>query len=152
MHYTPSRWPVENQNSKELIVVIDTNVLISFLWGSKTVTVLMDALFAGRFKAAVSDDMLHELLTTIKRGKFAGRFNPASIGKVAAAYKDSSLVAYPRQKIAVSVDIKDNIFLECAVEANADYLITGDDDLLRICSYKGIHIVKPAVFLRMTGI
>lgn len=47
----------------------------------------------------------------------------------------------------VSRDIKDNKVLSCAVEAKADYIVTGDKDLLVLKSYQGIKIVTPRELL-----
>jgi predicted nucleic acid-binding protein len=44
-------------------------------------------------------------------------------------------------------DPKDNKFLELAIDGNADYIITGDPDLLILHSYRGISIVTPSQFL-----
>lgn len=44
-------------------------------------------------------------------------------------------------------DAKDNKFLEVAVNANASYLISGDDDLLVLHPYGDVQILAPADFL-----
>jgi len=41
----------------------------------------------------------------------------------------------------------ENIFLECALDGKADYIISGDYHLLNIGSYKGIQIVRAKNFL-----
>jgi hypothetical protein len=48
---------------------------------------------------------------------------------------------------AVIVDPTDNIFLECALDGNADFIISGDRHLLDIKVYKGIEIVRAGEFL-----
>jgi predicted nucleic acid-binding protein len=44
-------------------------------------------------------------------------------------------------------DPDDDMFLECAVRANADLLIAGDKDLLVLGSYKGTRILTPAEYV-----
>jgi putative PIN family toxin of toxin-antitoxin system len=44
-------------------------------------------------------------------------------------------------------DPTDNKYLACALEGNAEYIITGDQHLLRLDPRRGIHIIPPAVFL-----
>jgi putative PIN family toxin of toxin-antitoxin system len=44
-------------------------------------------------------------------------------------------------------DPTDNKYLACALEGHADYIITGDQHLLRLDPWRGIRIVPPAVFL-----
>ena len=51
----------------------------------------------------------------------------------------------------ISRDPADNPILECCLEANADYLVTGDHDLLSLESFRGTEIVNGATFLRIFG-
>lgn len=46
-------------------------------------------------------------------------------------------------------DPPDNRYLECAVEAEAGYIVSGDHHLLNLQEYRGIHIVTPRVFLEV---
>jgi uncharacterized protein len=50
---------------------------------------------------------------------------------------------------AVCNDPDDDKFLEAAVAATADYVVSGDAALLRLKGYRGIGIVKPAEFLKL---
>ncbi|MCX5859519.1 MAG: putative toxin-antitoxin system toxin component, PIN family [Proteobacteria bacterium] len=52
---------------------------------------------------------------------------------------------------AIKEDPTDNIFLECALDGKADYIISGDHHLLDIGSYKGIRIIKAKEFLITEG-
>lgn len=47
----------------------------------------------------------------------------------------------------ISKNPQDNKFLACAQEGSADYLVTGDADLLDVKSHGGTLIISPAVFL-----
>jgi putative PIN family toxin of toxin-antitoxin system len=49
----------------------------------------------------------------------------------------------------VDQDPDDNKILEAAVEGKADYVVTGDTDLLTMKAYDGIQIVPPAQFLKI---
>ena len=48
---------------------------------------------------------------------------------------------------AVPSDADDNRVLECAVAGGSDTIVTGDDDLLRLGTFRGIEIVRVADFL-----
>ncbi len=48
-------------------------------------------------------------------------------------------------------DPKDDKILELAVNGNADYIVTGDDDLLVMNPFRDIEIVRPAEFLTVVG-
>ncbi|MFQ5640976.1 MAG: putative toxin-antitoxin system toxin component, PIN family, partial [bacterium] len=51
------------------------------------------------------------------------------------------------EKIQVCRDSKDDRFLELAVSGKASHLITGDEDLLALNPFRGIHILTPKEFL-----
>jgi uncharacterized protein len=56
----------------------------------------------------------------------------------------------PSVKIkAVKDDPDDDKFLECAVTAKADYIISGDPDLLNLKEFKKIKIVSPTQFIKL---
>jgi putative PIN family toxin of toxin-antitoxin system len=58
-------------------------------------------------------------------------------------------ILQPSRKVAVLVDVPDNRILECAVAAQADLIVTGDQHLLALKEFEGIPIVRLADFLRM---
>lgn len=58
-----------------------------------------------------------------------------------------ALFIEPELRISVCRDPKDNKFLELAVAANADCIVTGDKDLLVLNPFRGIKIISPADFL-----
>lgn len=47
-----------------------------------------------------------------------------------------------------SRDVSDDIFLACALAANADYVVSSDRDLLALCKPLGIEIVTPIQFIK----
>jgi uncharacterized protein len=51
------------------------------------------------------------------------------------------------EPIAICRDPKDDKFLELAIDGNADYIVTGDADLLVLHPFRGIQILKPKDFL-----
>ena len=53
-----------------------------------------------------------------------------------------------RGTVKVCRDPNDDIFLECAALAKADFLVAGDKDLLTLGAYKGTRIVTPSEYLR----
>jgi uncharacterized protein len=44
-------------------------------------------------------------------------------------------------------DPDDDMVLECAVNAEAQFIVTGDNDILALGSFRGIRIVTPRTFL-----
>ena len=61
-----------------------------------------------------------------------------------------SQITEPKIKAnVVPEDPKDNMIIECALNADADYIITGDKHLLKLKEYKGIKILTPKEFLEL---
>ncbi len=60
-----------------------------------------------------------------------------------------------RVRLRLSVvrrDPENNKFLECAVAGRAEYLVTGDQDLRELGSYRGVTILTVGEFLERTGL
>ena len=60
---------------------------------------------------------------------------------------DSELVEVTQQINAVERDPDDNSVLACAVQAGADYVVSGDPHLVDLLTYQGIPILTPSAFL-----
>jgi predicted nucleic acid-binding protein len=59
------------------------------------------------------------------------------------------LVNLSRHFAAIREDPEDDKFIDCAVEGQADYIISKDGHLLQIKAFRGIPIYSPKEFLRL---
>jgi len=59
-----------------------------------------------------------------------------------------SVLVPGRLEVRASRDPEDDKFLASAIEAEAEYVVSGDNDLLDLKMYRGVRIVTPAKFLR----
>jgi putative PIN family toxin of toxin-antitoxin system len=129
-------------------IVLDTNVLISaLLFGGNPQAVLEKAIM-GQIGLALSRDILNELEGVLCGKKFGFPFEIAQ-GIVRELEAIGELVAPTRKIAVVKVDPYDNMILECAVEANADYVVSGDNHLLELKRFEGIPILSPAQFIEV---
>ena len=63
--------------------------------------------------------------------------------------RNRSKFVIPKRKLnIIKQDPPDNRFLECAEASNADYIVSGDDDLLRLRKYKKTEIITAEGFIR----
>lgn len=77
---------------------------------------------------------------------------PAEILPIVNNLRKYALFIEVKSKInVVKEDLTDNIFLECALDGEADYIISGDHHLLNIGNYKGIQIITAKDFLMKEG-
>ncbi len=132
-------------------VVLDTNVLISaIVFGGKPRHIL-ESIIRGKVGLAVSESILEEVKAVLAGRKF--RFPSQVVHVVLTEIGSMSELVDPRVRInKIKKDPDDNRVLECAVESNADYIVSGDSHLLELGSFKGISIINPADFIDTVGI
>ena len=124
-------------------VVFDTNILLSaFLFGGNP-GVLFEAVRAGKVRLIVSPSILAEFASILKN-KFA--WANADIRDAVAVIGCSAELIKPKQKLAILADGADNRVLECAVEGNADCIVSGDRHLLGLKEFRGIPIMRASEF------
>jgi putative PIN family toxin of toxin-antitoxin system len=126
-------------------VVIDTNIWISYLLGG-LLQRLDEKIFSKEIKVVVSDEMLKELSEVLSRPRFKNIFTAERIKELFSLLDSYAVVVSPSQKVGACRDEKDNFLLEAALEGKADYLITGDEDLLVLNPFHNTRIVRPKDF------
>ncbi len=128
-------------------IIIDTNVIISSLcFPSSKPRQAFD--LARKIGSLVfSNDTLSELTDVLNRKKFDTYIDINLRVQFINELQSVSKIFNVTEKLEVSRDTKDNIFLELALSADSKYIITGDNDLLVLNPYAGIQIINPSDFL-----
>ncbi|MBU0979714.1 MAG: putative toxin-antitoxin system toxin component, PIN family [Nanoarchaeota archaeon] len=128
-------------------LVLDTNTLISALgWKDSNPRKILDRCLAGKYVLIESLELLKEFLIVIQRPKFD--FIPEEDKKeFLTCLMNICELVEPEEKLdVIEDDPADNIVLECALAGKADYIITGDEHLLRLKEFKGMKIVSRRSF------
>jgi uncharacterized protein len=126
--------------------VIDTNILISALgWDGKE-RKLVRTLIERRFEVVSSPWLIEEFRHAALQPRMD--FTESEIGTFLEGWLNFVQVVVPKESIAACRDADDNNILECAIEGGADYIITGDRDLLDMADFRGIAILSAADFLK----
>jgi len=134
-----------------LIVVLDTNVIISALLSAEGPPAqIIDLWEAGVFDVAISTPLLDELKRALDypQVKKFQKMTPDEINTLLGRW--STLSVYVEPEVALEVvedDPDDNRVLECAVAAKVNYIISGDKHLLDLGEYRGIEVLPPAGFI-----
>ena len=115
--------------SKILKVILDTNLWISFLI-SKTLSKLDRHINQGNIRLIFSEESLTEFLEVSSRPKFEDHFSHSDTAELFEYMNHYGTIIDVKTKVNVCRDKKDNFWLELAKDSNADYLVTGDADLL----------------------
>ena len=112
-------------------IILDTNLWISFLI-SKDFSKLDEIIFSKKSILIFSQELLEEFLEVVKRPKFRRYFAQTDIEELLETIDEYGEFIVVKSKIEICRDAKDNFLLSLAVDGKADFLLTGDQDLLMI--------------------
>lgn len=125
-------------------VVLDTNVVVSaLLWGGKP-RLILEAARVKRLELVTMRELTSELWDVILRDKFEKPVNRQKASR-ARLVEDGYLQVVTLIESVPIVPIvfddpDDDAVIACAVAADADYIVTGDEHLLSMGEYQGITI------------
>lgn len=131
--------------------VMDANVLISGLFWKGAPQQVYRAAIREAFLPITTDALIEEFRTVLMRSKFEPNLTQLrlSVEQIIGDFQSFSERVQPAEIPLDDVrDPKDRAILACAVGGNADYVISGDKDLLVLHPYREIEIVTPATFLQ----
>ena len=130
-----------------LRAVPDTNILISAFMVEGNEYRLIEKGFKKEILLLTSLALIEEFKEVALRPKFG--FTKEEIDDFVDALVEVSELVMPTQKITgVCRDPDDEKLLEAAVEGKADYIVSGDKDLLVLKSFSNIKIVTAAELLQ----
>lgn len=120
-------------------IVCDTNVIVSGFMFSGNERELIRRIIKGEYVNYTSRPLILEFASVIARRKFG--LDETEQERMIKILVDSSLTIETKTRIhAIKEDLADNRVLECAVDSQAGYIISGDQHLLKLGKYKGITI------------
>ena len=138
-------------------VVLDANQFVSSLLVKVGLPAqALDAWRAGAYQLIISPAILEEIEHTLGYTRIQRKYNisAATVARLLHELPNSAIVVGGQADVtgAVPDDPDDEIVLECAVDGNADIIVSGDRHLLDLESYQGITIVSVRTFLmRLSG-
>lgn len=129
----------------KLRAVIDTNVYLSAIFFDGIPETVVTAAEHKLFQAITSDFLLNELFNKlITKIEQSSRQSQKIIERIK---NTSQVVKITAKKFYPVRDLKDHPVVETAEKGEANFIITGDKDLLALEKYKQIQCVKPREFL-----
>jgi uncharacterized protein len=127
--------------------VIDTNTLVSgYLFPQSLPGLAFDRVLTSH-QLLMSMEVAEELVEVMRREKFDRFLSPQRREDLVAGTIRSSAFVQTTTVVTDCRDIKDNKFLELAIDGQATAIITGDADLLILNPYCGIPILTPREYL-----
>ena len=123
-------------------IVLDTNIYIAAaLQGRLTEDILRMAATTKDIELVVSEKILTEL-----QKKLQDKFNwlYEDIDRFLTRIRKIAEVVEADQKVTIITrDPEDNKILECALSGKADLIVTSDQDLIKLKTFRGIGIINP---------
>lgn len=137
-------------------VVLDLNLFVSALIGKTATRAILDHWRTQQFVLVLSERLLAELRAVLARPKFQRYFTVDDVQVLIALLEEHAEFVEPTIRLELSRDAKDNILLDVAATAHANYLVTGDKDLLddpvlikTMLEQYGVQVVTANTFLEI---
>lgn len=126
-------------------VVFDTNVLIAAFLTEGLCSGLLIRARKQAFNLVLCDDIIREFEDVLIK-KF--KITSMDISAISAIVSETASEILHKVNPIPNVcrDPNDDMIIACAIEATADYIVTGDEDLLILGKYKDILIINPRNF------
>jgi putative PIN family toxin of toxin-antitoxin system len=132
-------------------VVLDANVVISALITPQgAMAQVLDFWKQGVYELVLSPAILDEIARVAHYPRIQGRYrlDDAEIDEFIRLLGEEAMLIQPSFRVqAVAEDPDDDRYVECALAAGADLIVTGDAHLLKLGDYQGIRMTKPGDFL-----
>ena len=136
--------------------VLDANVFVSAIISPVGIPAqVLKAWRDEQFHLVLSQEILREIGRVLRYPKIAKRHR-WSERRLRVFVEDLSRLAILTPGVerlsVIKDDLSDNRYLECAVEGEADYIVSGDEHLLSVGNFQGIEILKPRAFLEVLAL
>jgi len=130
-------------------VVIDTNVFVSAILFDGELDKLINLWKRKKFTFLLSKEILEEYIKVLSYKKFelSDKIIKRIIYEELLPYTKN--IKVKKRINIIKKDPSDNIFLECALEGRANYIISGDKHLLQLKQYKSIKIISFHEFIKL---
>lgn len=110
-------------------VILDTNLWISYLI-TNSFTEIDEFIQDGIINLIFSEELLDEFIEVAKKPKLKKFFSTKDVESLLTTFNEFAELISIESQIDVCRDKKDNFLLNLAIDGKADYLVTGDKDLL----------------------
>lgn len=127
-------------------VIIDTNLWISFLIG-KELANLKQLIVDRTIQVVLCEQIIEEINLVTQRPKLQKYFPATKVQELLELLRIIGLWIEVTSEVSICRDAKDNYLLALAKDSQADFLITGDGDLLTLVNFEGTEILTYKDFL-----
>jgi len=127
-------------------IVIDTNIFVSsFFWGGHP-REIFERVINGLDELYITDEIINEISSVMSSNKFI--VNSSEIEDYIKIIKKYLKKIISKNALeSISRDKDDDKILQCGLDGDVDFIVTGDKDLLVLVEYETIKIMKPKEYL-----
>ncbi|MBI5178383.1 MAG: putative toxin-antitoxin system toxin component, PIN family [Nitrospinae bacterium] len=133
--------------------VVDTNLFVSGLISPKGAPrKILDLARKERFTVVTSIAINHEILEVLHRNHIYAKYNLTEdiIDDISAFLYEGTILTEGHYTISkIKNDPEDDKFIACAIEGEADFIVSGDEHLLGLKHYRTVQIVEAQTFLKV---
>lgn len=133
---------------KKIKIILDTNIWISFLI-TKSMKGVDKLILNEKVILLFSNELMTEFIDVTSREKLKRYFTKEDIASLIDLIDMYGEIVKVKSEVDICRDKEDNFLLSLAKDGKADYLITGDKDLLVIDKYGKTNIITLTEFLEM---
>jgi uncharacterized protein len=134
-------------------IILDTSTILSFLVtkdrGDDLLSALIKKAKIGSIRLYYSDATFQELTQSMKKDKIKSKLHSQTARFIADYKYLAAKVVQINHKVTICRDPNDNMFLEIAKEIQADFIISGDNDLLSLKRFENTRIIKAGDFVEI---
>ena len=137
---------------KKIKIVLDTNVWLSIFMNKALSKGFSKILGREDIQIYISKQILEEISRVLVYPKIIRLFEKVGMSpkEILEKIVEKTILIKPKLKLnIIKEDPADNRILECALQAKADFLISGNKHLIKLKKFKNIKILKPREFLEL---
>jgi putative PIN family toxin of toxin-antitoxin system len=134
-------------------VVLDANIYVSSMINTQgNPRRIIKRWEQGDFDVLVSTSIINEIGRVLRYPRIAKRHkqDEKEIKRFLELLSSEAILIEPSNRLdIIQEDESDNRYLECAIEGKAQYIISGDNHLLKVGEFKGIIVLPPNAFVAL---
>ncbi|MBI2628585.1 putative toxin-antitoxin system toxin component, PIN family [Candidatus Pacearchaeota archaeon] len=135
-------------------IVLDTNIWLSAIFWKGEANKLVENLINKKIYIIITENILSEIIEVLNREEKFQKFIENRKQKIEDLIRTilsfSTLIKTKSRFDLIKEHPKDNIILEAAFDGKANFIISYDNHILNMIEFKGIKILKPDEFLKLT--
>ena len=131
-----------------LKAVLDTNVVVlsAHLTAAGPAALIFKLALSRYFQCYIAEEILEEYCEVLQRRKF--KLDADDVVQSLGAFRAAAVLINPRIQIVAARDPDDDNILQCAIEAKADYMVTGNiRDFAK--QFRGVSVLPLRGFLNV---